>query len=158
MRPPSRTQSSVIAATILSVLTATVFAISRNQGPESAIMRYHEELAKFRDPGLLFKSLTENSNQAQSSVVRESTIDPPTAQGVADFHVEILRLLRESRSVRVGSVNRAGRLALVDVVYASTNGVMTVRYALQKDRYGWRIDTVETLHRTRSLMGMGEVK
>ncbi len=121
-------------------------------------MRYHEELAKFRDPGLLFKSLTENSNQAQSSVVRESTIDPPTAQGVADFHVEILRLLRESRSVRVGSVNRAGRLALVDVVYASTNGVMTVRYALQKDRYGWRIDTVETLHRTRSLMGMGEVK
>lgn len=121
-------------------------------------MRYHEELSKFRDPGLLLKSLTDNSNQAESSFVRETTIDPPSAAGVADFHIEILRLLRGSRSVRVGSVQRAGRLALVDVVYASTNGVMTVRYALQKDRYGWRIDTAETLHRTRSLMRVGEVK
>jgi len=157
MQGPSRRQTSVIAATILTLLTVTVFAVSRNQGPESAILRYHEALSKFQDPTALAKAfaLPEADRPGTLDAVRFATVQNAQLPENQSFHTEILRLLKESRSVRIGHVQRAGRVALVDVVYASPFGVMTVRYAMQKGRSGWLIDTAETLRRTRSLMGLG---
>ncbi len=155
MQGPSRRQTSVIAATILTLLTVTVFAVSRNQGPESAILRYHEALSRFQDPASLAKAfaLQKADQPGTLDAVRFATVR--NAVGDESFHTEILRLLKESRTVRIGHVQRAGRVALVDVVYASPFGVMTVRYAMQKGRSGWLIDSPETLRRTRSLMGLG---
>jgi len=151
MRGLNRQQGSVIAATTISLLTVTVFAISRNQGPESAISHYHESLASFGDASALRKAMAGSS---QSTNLRLTTVQSPDLPQTQSFHFEIYRLLRESRSIRIGHVQRLGRVALVDVAYSSAFGVMTVRYALQKGQAGWSIDTAETLRRTQSLMGL----
>jgi len=157
MPGPTRRQSSLIAATVLSLLTVTVFAVSRNQGPESAIQRYHEALDNFADPTALNAAfnLPDGQRPGTLDAVRFATVQDSQARETQAFHSEILRLLRESQSVRAGKVHRSGRIGLVDVVYASRFGVMTVRYAMQKGRSGWLIDTAETLRRTRALMGFG---
>lgn len=151
MRGLTRQQGSVIAATTLSLLTVTVFAISRNQGPESAISHYHESLARYQDADSLRRAF---QGQDQSADFRLATVQSPDLPQTQSFHFEIYRLLRESRSIRIGHVQRLGRVALVDVAYSSAFGVMTVRYAQQKGQAGWLINTSETLRRTQSLMGL----
>lgn len=152
MAGSARWSSSVVASILLTLLTVTVFALSRNQGPESAIQRYHESLYRLGFQKALDQIANGNAT-GDAAEIRMSTVQSAQDAATTAFHRDIAQLLSQSKSVRTAQVHRSGRIAFLDVVYANNQGVMTIRYAMQKGPNGWQIDTVETGRRTRLLMG-----
>lgn len=119
---------SVASALVLTVLTLSVFALSRDRGPESTVIRFH-------------RAIFEGD---ESAVIRELT-DPQNEAG-KQLRSEIKKVLGLGAQVQLGRVYTEGRLSYVDVVYV-VNGnqmVAALRYVVKKNDLRWQIDAGET--------------
>lgn len=126
MRANAEPWGSWIAAAILTILTLSVFAFSRDTGPESAVRQYLQACGQGdRTAALNFVSVDDEYSRYLSAQM----------QGV----------VRSSQAVRLGGVRKSGRVAYVDVVFQLPGGITAVRFVVEKPGLRWRIDSKETL-------------
>lgn len=125
---------SIAAAGALAVLTLTVFVVARDQGPLSAVKRFHEAAASGDPDGLARTTLAGPASAALAGRVRA--------------------LLMEGPQISVGAVESEGRRARVDLVYSFPEGFLTVRYQLTKPTSRWLIDARDTISQTDALSGL----
>lgn len=128
--------ASVVAATVLSVLTLSVFAASRGQGPESTVLLFHRAVAK-PDAKLIQESLLNYHDPGDQVLVRE-----------------VRNILSRSREVKLGKVYTQGRKSLVDVYYVIDRGptAIVIRYVVEKPENKWKVNGAETLALRRQMM------
>lgn len=111
-----------------------VFAVSANQGPASAVRRFHQSVID-RDLSATKLDLVPSNPQAEQA-----------------FISEVAQLLRVSQSVELGRVQARGRTALVDVVYRDRFGqALPVRYVMVKRQLRWQVDPIQTLDLRRAM-------
>ncbi len=129
-----RIRGSVAVATALGGLVLAVFAVSANQGPASAVRRFHQSVID-RDLSATKLDLVPSNPQAEQA-----------------FISEVAQLLRVSQSVELGRVQARGRTALVDVVYRDRFGqALPVRYVMVKRQLRWQVDPIQTLDLRRAM-------
>ncbi len=128
------------AALLLAVLTLSVFWVLQDVGPESAIRRFHQALAR-RDAGEL-QSVTLQPLQApapQALVSRTQT------------------LLTQGARFRVLRMDRTPNQVIAEVAYVLPNKTGTVMLWVirNSDRTAaWRVDATATLMATREAVGL----
>lgn len=116
------------SAFVLSFLTMAVFAYSKDQGPESAVRRYHQAVF----------------SQDIEAVRRMET-------GEGQYSKELPRLMTQlygqSESMSLGKVQKDGRRAYVDVIYtlSGQRGIMALRFVVDKPDLKWRVQSDETV-------------
>lgn len=116
------------SAFALSLLTLTVFAFSKDTGPESAVRRYQQAIAAGDMQGAAnFASGSQEYSGWLSAQVRD--------------------ILRYSRRIQLGGVKKNGREAFVDVVYElpQAGNMMAIRFVVKKPNLKWKVDTEETV-------------
>ncbi|MBS1713305.1 MAG: hypothetical protein JST30_03105 [Armatimonadetes bacterium] len=134
MNLTSRQASSVLAAFVLSVLTLSVFYLSRNKGPVSTVTRFHEALVT-KDDRLLRSTL--GSHYATEEARQMSAF--------------VSGLIDAGSSVSISRVGKRAIEAEVWVKYASRRrGYTTVSFSLHKDSGVWLIDPGATKIRSRT--------
>ncbi len=126
MRQTGSSWGSYVAAIILTALTLSVFAVSRDTGPESAVRQYLEACAR-------------GDRQGARAFI---TTDDEYGGYLA---AQIQAVMISSQAVRLGGVRKSGRTAFVDVVFHFPNGITAVRFVVVKPGMRWRIDSQETL-------------
>lgn len=116
------------SAVVLSFLTLAVFAYSKDQGPESAVRRYHQAVIN-RDLEAVRKMETGDGQYGN---------ELPRVVG---------QLTSESQSVSLGKVQKDGRRAYVDVIYtlSGQRGIMALRFVVDKPEMKWRVQSDETV-------------
>lgn len=116
------------SALLLSALTLAVFAYSKDQGPESAVRRYHQAIV---EGDLMSLQQTETAGGRYS---RE--LAPYVSQVMA-----------QSQRASLGRVRQNGRLAYVDVIYplASGRGMVAIRFVVEKPKLRWQVSSDETV-------------
>lgn len=119
---------SVVSALILTVLTLAVFALSRDRGPESTVIRFHRAVYEGRE----------------ASAIRELT-DAQDEAG-KQLRSDVKKVLDLGAQVQLGRVYTEGRLSYVDVVYVLNGNrmVAALRYVVKKNDLRWQIDAGET--------------
>ncbi len=126
-----------IAAGLMTVLTLSVFGAAQNQGPESAVKRYHEAV-----------------RAGNLNAVSEVTSENPRAGQPAGLHLLVRRLLDSGAQVRFGGTRKNYPEALVEVAYVLPNGeVWAWPYVTRLQAGRWRIDSIETIRMASSPMG-----
>jgi hypothetical protein len=129
-----RFRGSVAVATALGGLVLAVFAVSANQGPASAVRRFHQSVIDRDLPATKLDLVPSNPQSEQA------------------FINEVAQLLRASQSVELGRVQARGRTALVDVVYRDRFGqALPVRYVMVKRQLRWQVDPMQTLDLRRAM-------
>lgn len=129
-----RQASSVLAAFVLSLLTLSVFFVSRNKGPVSTVTRFHEALVT-NDQRLLRSTL--GANYATEEAKRMTAF--------------VAGLIDAGSSVAISRVGKRAIDAEVWVKYASRRtGYTTISFALHKDSGVWLIDPRATTIRSRT--------
>lgn len=121
--------SSIIASLFLSVLTLSVFALSRDRGPESTVRRFHQALFE-GDPIALLRTMVDGDKESGRYLRRE-----------------VGRALARGVQIQLGRVTTEGRLAYVDVIYV-TPGNQTVgayRFVVKQVDSRWLIDAGATI-------------
>lgn len=116
------------SAVVLSLLTLVVFAYSKDQGPESAVRRYHQ--AVLNQNPLELKKL-ETGSEANSR----------------QLPIFVGQLFSQSESISLGRVQKNGRRAYVDVIYRLSNerGIMALRFVVDKPDLKWQVQSDETV-------------
>ena len=116
------------SAILLSVLTLAVFALSRDNGPESTVRRFHQAVAS-GDMIAVHKEMSDASRES-GKALRQS----------------VRNALAQGASVQLGKVYIDGRLAYVDVMYVMNGNqvVAILRYVVKKSDLRWQIDAGET--------------
>lgn len=122
-------RSSIIVAAILAILTLSVFAFSRQSGPESAIRAYHESLMRQDTDGSL-NLMAVGDREASLRLVSLGR-----------------QLVANCRGATASQVITEGRNGKVQVVYeCGASGMYIIPFALNNDSVRWRILPSETLN------------
>ncbi|MBL8067437.1 MAG: hypothetical protein JNM28_03230 [Armatimonadetes bacterium] len=116
------------SSAILTLLTLAVFAYSKDQGPESAVRRYHV-------------AVSDGDRSAAKALESGSGAYSDQMAGY------VRTLLANSESVSLGRIRPDGRKATVDVIYRLSRGrgIVAVRYVVVKPDLKWRVDLDETV-------------
>lgn len=116
------------SALMLSVLTLLVFAYSKDQGPESAVRRYHQAIAS---------GDMETLREIESGGNRYS-------QELASY---LQQVMSQSQRASLGRVRQDGRTAYVDVIYplGDGRGMMAMRFVVKKPNLRWKVSSDETV-------------
>lgn len=128
MRAPSRDFSSALASILLAALTITVFALAQNRGPQTAVQRFHEAIARRDEPAL-----------------RAVTLPPTASDDAIALREYVASILQYRPNVQVVRVLSRGRRAVVQVVYTSPSlGIVTIPFSLSKPQAIWLVDSYQT--------------
>lgn len=133
---PFRAFGSIVASVILATLTVSVFAVSQNRGPESAVTRFQESVVR-NDPAMLEGSLLQPPGH-------------PDAQALVSY---VGRLRRLNPTVRYVNQTKRGRTGQVVAVYIAPTGrpIAFVPFVVAKSGTAWRVDATETVRILRQL-------
>lgn len=143
MPGPALRPKGVIAALILAVITLTVFYNLRDYGPESAIRRFHEGLAK----------LIGSNGQDVSGV--EAAAEPP--QSAANFQL-VVQYVRElvARGIpyRIMKMDREPDEVSATAVYGAPGGrQIAIIWVVDKDGPAWKVNIDKTATILRDQLG-----
>lgn len=120
-------RTNIVAAGVLALLTITLFAVSRNSGPESSIRQFHEAIAR-RDSARLAR-----------------VSSPPRTIKGSQVAILIEQLIRQGAQVRFGSVEKKPPDSVVEVAYLLRDGrTWALRMFLTRVNGVWKIDLDET--------------
>src|SRR5690349_8306450 len=126
MEAGQKKATSIVAASIVAALTLSVFFVSLNKGPASAVTRFHEGLAR-----------------PSAALVREVTggdVNSPEAMALRQKIV--VQYLQPGWSFQVTRINKGKSDAVVHVVYESpSRELASVPFALHKVNESWLIDS-----------------
>ncbi|MFM9873987.1 MAG: hypothetical protein ACKVQS_11045 [Fimbriimonadaceae bacterium] len=116
------------SAIILTLLTLSVFAYSKDQGPESAVRRYHQAIAEGDMESLRQNEVSESRYSKQLSTY-------------------LVQVMAQSQRASLGRVRQNGRFAYVDVIYplASGRGMAAMRFVVEKPKLRWQVNPDETV-------------
>lgn len=133
----SPVSNSVIASIALSVLTLSVFALSRDRGPESTVRRFHQALMDGDPIGLL---RTMSDGDRESGRYLRTQVSQTLARGV---------------QIQLGRVTTEGRLSYVDVLYVSPGNqtVGAYRFVVKNSDDRWLIDSGATIRLQVQMFG-----
>lgn len=119
---------SLLAAIALSTLTLSVFALSANRGPESAVRRFHQALLE--GDHAMVVNLMEDGEQESGRYLR----------------LQIASALAQGVQIQLRRVTTEGRLSYVDVIYLSGNRLVgAIRLVVRKPGNRWMINAGESL-------------
>ncbi|MCC6403362.1 MAG: hypothetical protein IT207_05075 [Fimbriimonadaceae bacterium] len=127
---------SILASVLLAGLTVSVFAVSQNRGPVSAITRYHEAIAR-KDGEMLEASLLQPP-------------DHPACQALTQY---VSRLQQLNPSVRFVNEEKRGRQGQIVALYTAPTGrpLAFIPFSLVKVGGAWRVDAVATVSILRQM-------
>ncbi len=126
----SRRLQSILAAAVLAALTLTVFGLTQNSGPESAVRRFHEALL-----------------QGSGDRLAAELADVRDVEAARELRARVLVLLQNRARVGVAKVVQEGKNARVFVTYQlPQQGLMAIiPFALRKSTGAWLVDARKTL-------------
>lgn len=116
------------SAVVLTLLTLAVFAYSKDQGPESAVRRYHQAIA-------------------EGNVEELRQVEAPGSQYSQQLASYMQQVMSQSQRASLGRVRQDGRTAYVDVIYplASGQGMAAMRFVVKKPNLRWQVNADETV-------------
>jgi len=131
-----RQAASIVAAAILSILTLSVFAVQQNNGPESAVQRFHE-------------GLQQGDARAVAAVSFQSLDDP----SFTELGSRVTMLMRAGAQVQLVHIERKDNAAIVHVSYSLPKQrlVTYIPFAALRLRGAWMVDSRKTLELMREL-------
>lgn len=119
----------------MAILTISVFASAQFSGPESALQLYHV-------------AVLSNDGDRLSAVV----LQDPESGSARELQVRVFNLMGVSEGIRVVSIERKGRSAIVTMGYFSAGfGQAFVPFYMVKPLSKWQIDTELTIALLQSM-------
>lgn len=118
----------------MAILTISVFASAQFSGPESALQLYHV-------------AVLNNDGDRLSAVV----LQDPESGSARELLAHVSNLMRVSEGLRVVSIERKGRNAIVTMSYISQFGQAFVPFYMVKPLAKWQIDTELTITLLQSM-------
>lgn len=147
----SRQSGSWIAAGLIATLTASVFFVLQNYGPESTVRRFHEAVVR--------KNFSELSRVSSGSI-RQATdrveLDPATAM-LWNF---VTDLVAQGARLRLRDVQRGPGFVWVAVYYVVPGRapVALPWLARHTPQGEWKVDTLATAWRWRNPLGNNRLR
>jgi hypothetical protein len=136
MSDRTRQAGSLLASALLAVLTVSVFAVSQNRGPESAVTRFEESVVR-----------------QDAQMLEGSLLQPPEHPDSQFLVAYVLRLRRLNPSVRYVNQTKRGIQGQVVALYTAPTGrpMAFVPFVLRKVGASWRVDATETVRILRQM-------
>ena len=128
MEKKAHVTSSIVAASCITALTLSVFLVSRNSGPISAVTRFHQSVSA-RDAKLLVS-------------VSVQPIDDPNLAVLVN---QVEPFLKGGRNIQYTLVSKSAGIANVSVTYQFPRGYWSKLYVLRHGKRQWYIDAKDTL-------------
>lgn len=127
---------SILASVLLAGLTVSVFAVSQNRGPVSAITRYHEAITR-KDGEMLEAALLQPP-------------DHPACQALTQY---VGRLQQLNPSVRFVNEEKRGKEGQIVALYTAPTGrpLAFIPFSLDKVGGAWKVDAVTTVSILRQM-------
>lgn len=129
-------EGAILASVLLATLTVSVFAVSQNRGPVSAITRFHEAVSR-NDADMLADALVQPP-------------DHPACQALRQY---VARLQQLNPSVSFVNEEKLGRESQVVALYTAPTGrpLAFIPFSLRKYSSTWKVDAVSTVSILRQM-------
>src|SRR5690348_12780960 len=127
MKVPARTQG-LVAAGLIAILTLSVFASLTYSGPESTLNRFHGGIAS-----------------GDINLIKGACLQDPKSRPAQELLRQVAGLMSNSQDYRVYRIQRSGRTAVVEMVYATRQfGPVVIPFYMQKPVDKWLVDVDRT--------------
>lgn len=132
----TRRAGSLLASALLAALTVSVFAVSQNRGPESAVTRFQESVVR-----------------QDSSMLEGSLLQPPSHPDSQALVAYVLQLRRLNPSVSYVNQTKRGIEGQVVALYTAPTGrpIAFVPFVVRKAGVSWRVDATATVRILRQM-------
>lgn len=119
---------SVLSSAILGTLTLSVFFISRNRGPISAVTRFSQSAAR-RDFGVL----------------QSVSYQPTQSNSVKVLWYDLTTVLNPNTPMQFALEGKNQDIAIVSAIYSLPGRKVVVRFAVRNGGNRWFVDSNATL-------------